>query len=49
MEPNLSEYITEYWETQDRLNSNYSDEEWAEREDAGYEDRVFEEMNRKDN
>ena len=38
MEPNLSEYITEYWEIQDRLNSNYSDEEWAEKEDEAWED-----------
>lgn len=45
MEPNLSEYITEYWETQDKLNSNYSDEEWAEREDQDYEDKFLEEEN----
>lgn len=45
MEANLSEYITEYWEIQDRLNSNYSDEEWAEKEDRDYEDKIFEELN----
>lgn len=41
MEANLSEYITKYWETQDKLNSNYSDEEWAEKEDIGWEDRCY--------
>lgn len=42
MEANLSEYIIEYWETQDRLNK-CSDEEWAEREDQEWEDRCYDE------
>lgn len=42
MEANLSEYITEYYATDYEENSNY-DEEWAEKEDQGWEDRCYDE------
>lgn len=42
MEPNLSEYITEYWTTENESNIDY-DEMWAEKEDMGWEDRCYDE------
>ena len=47
MEANLSEYITEYYSTDYEEDNNY-DEEWAEKEDVEYQDRVFEELNGED-